>query len=92
MNNLENLELPHDGSFAKDPADSARTAPQSWLRRVLPLVLAAIPLAALTIATPLVNRVEPRIFGLPFLLAWIAFWVLAMPVFVWSIGRIERRW
>lgn len=55
-------------------------------------LLAAIPIVALTIAVPFVNRVEPRIAGLPFLLAWIAFWVLVTPAFVWGIGRVERRW
>ncbi len=55
-------------------------------------VLAAIPMLALSLAVPFVNRVEPRVLGLPFLLAWIAFWVLVTPLFVWGIGRIERRW
>lgn len=55
-------------------------------------VLAAVPMAALSIAVPFVNRVEPRILGLPFLLVWIAFWVLVTPLFVWGLGRIERRW
>ena len=55
-------------------------------------LLAGIPIAALTVAVPFVNTIEPRVFGLPFLLAWIAWWVLVTPVFVWAIGRIERRW
>lgn len=55
-------------------------------------LLAGIPIVALTFAVPFVNRIEPRIFGLPFLLAWIAWWVLVTPVFVWGIGRVERRW
>ncbi len=55
-------------------------------------LLAAIPIVALTIAVPFANRVEPRIAGLPFLLAWIAFWVIVTPLFVWGIGRMERRW
>jgi hypothetical protein len=58
----------------------------------LRFLLAAIPVAALTVAVPLVNRVEPRIFGVPFLLAWLALWVLATPAFLWTIGRMERRW
>jgi len=37
-------------------------------------ILAAIPFAAVTIAVPLVNRVEPRVAGLPFLLFWIVAW------------------
>jgi hypothetical protein len=49
-------------------------------------------LAAVTVVVPLVNRVEPRIFGLPFLLCWITGWVLLIPAFLWTIGRMERRW
>ncbi|MGA8533191.1 MAG: DUF3311 domain-containing protein [Candidatus Tumulicola sp.] len=56
------------------------------------VLLAAIPIAALSIGVPLVNRIEPRIFGLPFVLAWIVAWVLLTPAFLWSIGRIERHW
>ena len=62
------------------------------MHRRIRITLAAIPFAALTIAVPFVNRVEPRIFGLPFLLAWIAVWVFLTPVFVWRIGRVEGRW
>jgi Protein of unknown function (DUF3311) len=54
--------------------------------------LAAIPIAALSVAVPFVNRVEPRVIGLPFVLAWIVAWILATPAFLWTIGRIERRW
>jgi len=53
------------------------------------IVLAVIPIAMLTVAVPFVNRVEPRIFGLPFLLAWIAFWVLVSPIFVYTIYRLD---
>jgi hypothetical protein len=59
---------------------------------MLRLLLAAVPIAALTILVPLVNRVEPRIAGLPFILAWIAGWVLLTPAFIWSIGRLDRHW
>jgi hypothetical protein len=59
---------------------------------MLRAVLAAIPIAAVTVVVPLVNRVEPRIFGLPFLLCWITGWVLLIPAFLWTIGRMERRW
>ncbi len=53
--------------------------------------LAIIPIAMLTVAVPLVNRVEPRIFGLPFLLAWIAFWVLLSPLSIYTIYRLDNR-
>jgi hypothetical protein len=56
------------------------------------LLLAVIPVLALSVAVPFVNHVEPRIFGLPFVLAWIAGWVLITPLFLWTIGRMEKRW
>jgi hypothetical protein len=62
------------------------------MRPMLRLLLAAIPIVALSIAVPLVNRVEPRIFGLPFLLCWVVGWALLTPAFLWTIGRLERRW
>lgn len=55
------------------------------------VVLAAIPFAALTVAIPLANRIEPRIFGMPFLLGWILAWILAAPGFLWLAGRLEPR-
>jgi Protein of unknown function (DUF3311) len=54
------------------------------------LLLAAVPVAALTFAVPFVNRVEPRILGLPFLLAWIVAWALLTPALLWCIWRMER--
>lgn len=59
---------------------------------MLRALLAAIPIAALTFVVPLVNRVEPRFFGLPFLLSWILMWSLLTPAFLWMVGRMERRW
>jgi Protein of unknown function (DUF3311) len=73
-----------------DKCAAMRRAPPSVA--LLRALLAGIPLAALSIAIPLVNRIEPRIFGLPFLLSWIIMWVLFTPGFLWTIGRLERRW
>jgi hypothetical protein len=42
-------------------------------------LLAAVPIIALIAALPLVNRVEPLVFGLPFVLFWILAWVVATP-------------
>ena len=58
----------------------------------LRFVLAAVPIAALTVAVPFVNRVEPRVLGLPFLLFWLTLWVVLTPGFLWYIGRLEKRW
>jgi hypothetical protein len=58
----------------------------------LRVLLAAIPIAALSAAVPLVNRIEPRVLGLPFVLFWIVAWVFLTPLFILAIGRVERRW
>lgn len=69
--------------------------PQRWWslekrnRRVLQILLACVPASALTIATPLANRVEPHIGGLPFFLAYIVIWVLLTPAFMWVVYRLE---
>ena len=58
----------------------------------LSLGLAAIPVIALTIAVPLVNRDDPHVLGMPFILAWIVVWVALTPAFLWFIdSRVERR-
>jgi hypothetical protein len=59
---------------------------------MLRVLLAAIPIVALSVAVPLVNRVEPRFFGVPFLLSWILVWSVVTPAFLWMIGRLEQRW
>lgn len=55
-------------------------------------LFAALPVSALSVAIPFVNRIEPRILGLPFLLFWIVAWVALTPVCLWALGRSERRW
>jgi len=45
----------------------------------------------LTLAVPLVNRVEPRVLGLPFFLAWLFVWVLLTPAFLGLVYFIEGR-
>jgi hypothetical protein len=52
--------------------------------------VAAIPFLALTIGPLFANRLEPRIFGLPFLLAYLVFWVLATPVFMLVASWVRR--
>ena len=59
--------------------------------RFLQIALACVPALALTVATPLANHVEPRIFGLPFLLAYIIGWILLTPLFLIGVYRLEPR-
>jgi hypothetical protein len=53
--------------------------------------IALIPVLALTLGIPFANRVEPRIAGLPFLLAYIVIWILLTPAFLFTIYRSEQR-
>ena len=38
-------------------------------------LLSLMPFAGLLIGVAFANRVEPRVFGMPFLLAWVVAWV-----------------
>jgi hypothetical protein len=49
---------------------------------IVALVLALVPVVALVAGLPFVNRLEPVVLGLPFLLVWILGWVLVTPLFL----------
>jgi hypothetical protein len=61
------------------------------VRRFMPVVLAAIPALALSLAIPFVNRFEPGLGGAPFLLVWIVGWVLILPLFLYAAYRLAQR-
>jgi len=52
------------------------------MRARLSLAVAFVPALALVAGLPFVNRLEPIVLGLPFLLSWILGWVLATPLFL----------
>jgi uncharacterized protein DUF3311 len=51
------------------------------------ILIAAIPVLALTAGIPLANRVEPFILGLPFFIAYQTFWVLLTPGFLYLVDK-----
>ena len=57
----------------------------------LALILGSIPFITLVFALPLVNRIEPVILGLPFLLFWIIFWVILTPLILFLAYRLEKK-
>jgi hypothetical protein len=59
--------------------------------KVARVILACIVPAMLTIGIPFANRDEPRIVGLPFLLAWIILGMILAPVCLSIIYRLEGR-
>ena len=61
------------------------------MRPAYALVPAAIPVVALIGGLPFVNRLEPVVLGMPFLLTWILGWVAATPAFLAVAYAIYRR-
>jgi Protein of unknown function (DUF3311) len=52
-------------------------------------LLALLPFAALVVGPFFVNRVEPTILGLPFLLAWCVAWVVLSSAIMAIIYRLD---
>jgi xanthosine utilization system XapX-like protein len=42
--------------------------------------LALLPFLGILVGAPLLNRVTPLVFGLPFLLAWLLLWIVLSSV------------
>jgi hypothetical protein len=53
-------------------------------------LLALLPVLGILLAPWCANRVEPRIAGLPFMLAWIAACVLCTSLVMWYILRRDE--
>jgi hypothetical protein len=56
------------------------------------LILGAIPFITMVLALPLVNRIEPIILGMPFLLFWLLAWVVLTPVILGLAYRLEKKY
>ena len=55
------------------------------------LILGAIPFITLVFALPIVNRIKPVVFGLPFILFWILCWVILTPLILFIAYMLERK-
>ena len=51
--------------------------------------LAALPFIGILLGVPFVNRVEPLVLGMPFVLAWIVLWVVLISVIMGLIYRLD---
>jgi hypothetical protein len=52
-------------------------------------VLAALPSVGILLGVPFVNRVEPLVLGMPFVLAWIVMWVVLSSIIMAIIYRLD---
>ncbi len=52
-------------------------------------VLAALPFVGILLGVPFVNRVEPLMLGMPFVLAWIVMWVVLSAIIMAIVYRLD---
>ncbi|WP_345816363.1 DUF3311 domain-containing protein [Paraburkholderia sp. PREW-6R] len=52
-------------------------------------VLAALPFIGILLGVPFVNRVEPLMLGMPFVLAWIVMWVVLSSIIMGVIYLLD---
>jgi hypothetical protein len=52
--------------------------------------LAVLPTLGMLGGLPFANRVNPYVFGMPFLLAWIVAWVIATSIIMAVIYQLDR--
>jgi hypothetical protein len=55
------------------------------------LTLGAVPFVTLVFMLPFVNRIEPIVLGLPFLLFWILTWVMLTPFILLAAYLLEKK-
>ena len=52
-------------------------------------LLAALPFLGILVGITFANRVEPFVFGLPFILFWIVMWVVLTSVIMAVVYRLD---
>ncbi|MFT4066622.1 DUF3311 domain-containing protein [Paraburkholderia sp.] len=53
-------------------------------------VLAALPFIGMLVGIAFVNRVEPLVLGMPFVLAWIVMWVILSSIIMAIVYNLDR--
>ncbi len=52
-------------------------------------LLAALPCLGILVGITFANRVEPFVFGLPFILFWIVMWVVLTSIIMAVVYRLD---
>jgi xanthosine utilization system XapX-like protein len=52
-------------------------------------VLAALPFIGMLVGVAFVNRVEPLVLGMPFVLAWIVMWVILSSIIMAIVYKLD---
>jgi hypothetical protein len=56
-------------------------------------LLALLPFIGILVGTPFFNRVEPMVFGMPLILAWIVMWIVltaAIMAIIYVVDPVNR--
>ncbi|WEG11814.1 DUF3311 domain-containing protein [Pullulanibacillus sp. KACC 23026] len=53
------------------------------------LILPALPFLALIIGMFFVNRTEPYVLGMPFIMFWTVLWVVLTTVIMWIVYKTD---
>ncbi|MET7518706.1 DUF3311 domain-containing protein [Streptomyces sp. NPDC005480] len=86
--------FPEPDPHEADPLDSPEPDPLEGLptlggqaRRSLWMLL--VPVVLYGAAPFVANRIEPRVLGVPFLLAWVIAATVISPVAIWLVARFD---
>jgi hypothetical protein len=52
-------------------------------------LLAVLPFIGILVGTPFVNRVEPFVLGMPFILFWIVMWVVLSSIIMAIVYAVD---
>jgi uncharacterized protein DUF3311 len=52
-------------------------------------LLAVLPFIGILVGTPFVNRVEPYVLGMPFILFWIVMWVVLSSIIMAIVYAVD---
>ncbi|MED4228364.1 DUF3311 domain-containing protein [Neobacillus cucumis] len=59
-------------------------------KKSIVVLLSIVPFILMLAAIPFVNRVQPIIFGLPFLAFWLFFGMLITPLCNYAIFKLQK--
>ncbi|ANC75644.1 hypothetical protein ABE65_001820 [Fictibacillus phosphorivorans] len=60
------------------------------MKKLLLILLISAPFIAQLVVLPFVNRIDPIIFGLPFLQFWLFLWIVLTPFCTLGIYQLQK--
>ncbi|MDQ6598451.1 DUF3311 domain-containing protein [Bacillus salipaludis] len=59
-------------------------------KKTIIAILSMVPIVFMIVAIPFVNRIQPIIFGLPFLAFWLFLGMIITPLCTFLIFRLQK--